>query len=156
MPARSYEEQKERFTLFACYGFFALFMGLALVFAGVEAHHSYQLYAHGAVGQGQVTRAYTDEEGVRIYEVAFRTPDGRRYVVENHFHTMDDLYRSGDAAPVVYLPTAPADGRIDNPREKYGVVLGCLLIALAGGLMATVFYVKLHRPMRAARAAGRG
>lgn len=148
MPYPDYEEEKQQFFFYCMYGFLCLFMICTLGSAAYEGIHSYKRYTYGAVAQGTVVAAYVhDYEGeTKVYEVSFKTPDGEQYTVENHFHMMDDLYRTGDLASVVYLPEDPADGRIDNFKERYWVTLGCVLMASMALLMALVFYYKFHRP----------
>lgn len=148
MPYPDYEEEKQRFFFYCLYGFLCLFMTGTLGAAAYEGMRSYKRYTHGVVAQGTVTAAYVyDNEGeTKVYRVSFKTLDGERYTVENHFHMMDDLYRTGDVAPVRYLPEDPADGRIDNFKERYWVTLGCVLMAAMALSMAFVVYYKFHRP----------
>lgn len=117
-----------------------------------EAQLSSVRYANGLVAQGKVQKAQdesnTDADWT-LYEVAFVAADRHTYFIHNHYLTTDEpkLYHVGQLVTVVYLPTAPDDGRIDSPRERYGVYQGCFTGALVAVLFGALIFYFFHRPI---------
>ena len=117
-----------------------------------EAHLSSVRYDTGLTAQGKVLKA--EDEGNTdgdwtSYEVAFVAADRHTYLIHNHYLTTDNpkLYQVGQLVPVVYLPVDPEDGRIDSPREQYGVYQGCLVGALVAVLFGALIFYFFHRPI---------
>ncbi|MGY3090724.1 hypothetical protein ACVWYF_003785 [Hymenobacter sp. UYAg731] len=143
---------QENKLFFYCFYFVIIAVGSGfLTFGLLEAHHSSVLYNAGLLTQGKVQKV--EDEGNTdgdwtTYEVAFVASDHNTYIIQNHY-SIDDkvkLYQIGQSVPVVYLPAAPEDGRIDNSREKAGVYGGCFAGALFAVLFGAVFYYFFHRP----------
>lgn len=116
-----------------------------------EAHLSSVRYNTGLTAKGKVMKA-EDENNTdgdwTIYEVAFVAADHHTYLIHNHYLTTDKpkIYRVGQSVPVVYLPADPKNGRIDSPREHYGVYQGCLVGALVAVLFGALIFYFFHRP----------
>ena len=117
-----------------------------------EACLSVERYDIGLITQGKVLKA-EDESNAdadwTTYEVSFVAADHHTYFIQNHYSTADNpkLYQVGQSVPVAYLPADPEDGRIDSPRERYGVYAGCLISALVALLFGALIFWFFHRPI---------
>ncbi|RAK64659.1 DUF3592 domain-containing protein [Hymenobacter edaphi] len=130
------------------YAFIAFWEIIVLCAAGCEGHHSYRRYSRGVVAPAVVVNDSMTEGDTRLYVVQFRAQDQQTYTVQSHFNTLGHRYYRGQMARVVYLPEDPADGRIDDNAEKYGVAGGCLLMAVFGLLFGGAVYYFFDRPQR--------
>lgn len=122
-----------------------LFTSFCLASFFYEVYRTYSLYHEGMVVTGVVDNiednSNTDADWTSYY-VSFKTPDGNLHKITNHYNTTDNphVYQVGQHVRVVYDPKAPDDGRIDNGREKYGVLAGVFFMAAFGLGLSTYFY----------------
>ena len=148
---RMTDAQDQKLSFYGFY-FLIILVGGGFLWGGIyEYHHAYTLYHNGLPTQGKVQkvedRSNTDADWT-TYEVAFAATDHHTYTIQNHYSVADKvkLYKVGESVPVIYLPTAPEDGRIDNRREQSGVYGGCFLGALIALLVGTLFFYFVHWP----------
>jgi hypothetical protein len=102
--------------------FLTVFGSVFLIIGYNEFDISYELRNNGIKAEGIVKNRYrstTTDHDVTVYEVLFKTREGRTYEVENHFGTQDDLYQIGDSLEVIYLPNDPMVSRFNTTRELY-------------------------------------
>ncbi|HEX8325941.1 MAG TPA: DUF3592 domain-containing protein [Hymenobacter sp.] len=139
-------------VFFYLFYFVIVAVGIGFLAGGIyEAQHASVLYKEGLLAKGRVQKV--EDQGNAdadwtTYEVAFVATDHKSYTIQNHYSVRDKvkLYKVGQMVPVIYLPSDPQDGRIDNRRERDWVAGGCFLGALFVLLFGAIFYYFFHRP----------